>query len=155
LIGHRQAIGKPLLKALPELADQPYPMLLKRVIETGEPFIGREMPVMLRWTQGDPPVQRYVDLMYMPLLEEGAEPAVLVEGFDVTDRVESTMQLENANKRKDVFLATLAHELRNPLTALSSAAQLMIRTEQKPEVAAIARDALTRQVDQMARLLED
>src|SRR5690606_7670978 len=155
LIGHRQAIGKPLLKALPELADQPYPMLLKRVIETGEPFIGREMPVMLRWTQSDPPVQRYVDLMYMPLLEEGAEPAVLVEGFDVTDRVEAKMQLEHANKRKDEARATLAHELRNPLAALSSVAQLLIRAEQEPAIAAVARDALTRQVDQMARLLDD
>ncbi len=155
LVDHREVVGKPLLEALPELVDQPYPMLLKRVIETGEPFIGREMPVMLRKTPSDPAVKRYVDLVYMPLLEEGTEPAVLVEGSDVTDRVEAKMQLENANKRKDEFLATLAHELRNPLAALSSAAQLLIRAEQKPAIAAVARDALTRQVDQMARLLDD
>src|SRR5690606_15940885 len=81
--------------------------------------------------------------------------AILVEGYDVTEFVEAKRQLEGANKRKDEFLATLAHELRNPLAALSSAAQLLIRAEQKPAVAAVARDALTRQVDQMARLLDD
>ncbi len=117
--------------------------------------MGREMPVLLSPTQDDPPVQRFVDFIYMPLVEEGSERAVLVEGSDVTDRVEAKMQLERANKRKDEFLATLAHVLRNPLAALSSAAQLLIRAEQKPAIAAVARDALTRQVEQMARLLDD
>ncbi len=155
LIDHRQVIGKPMLEALPELKDQPYLTLLKRVIETGEPFIGREMPVLLRHTPSATPARRFVDFVYMPLVEEGSQPAVLVEGSDVTDRVEAKMQLESASKRKDEFLATLAHELRNPLAALSSAAQLLIRAEQKPAIAAVARDALTRQVDQMARLLDD
>src|SRR5690606_6239648 len=155
LVNHRQIIGKPLLEAIPELIDQPYPTLLQRVIETREPFIGREMPMQLSRKPNEPPVRRYVDFIYLPLVEAGLEPAVLIEGSDVTDRVEAKMQLEHANKRKDEFLATLAHELRNPLAALSSAAQLLIRAEQKPAVAAVARDALTRQVDQMARLLDD
>ena len=155
LVDHRQIIGKPLLEAIPELANQPYPTLLKRVIETREPFIGREMPMQLSLKPNEPPVQRYVDFIYLPLVEEGLEPAVLIEGSDVTDRVEAKIELENASKRKDEFLATLAHELRNPLAALSSAAQLLMRAEQKPAIAAVARDALTRQVDQMARLLDD
>src|SRR5690606_33169968 len=155
LVNHRQIIGKPLLEAIPELIDQPYPTLLQRVIETREPFIGREMPMQLSRKPNEPPVRRYVDFIYLPLVEEGLEPAVLIEGSDVTDRVEAKIELENASKRKDEFLATLAHELRNPLAALSSAAQLLIRAEQKPAIAAVARDALTRQVDQMARLLDD
>jgi signal transduction histidine kinase/DNA-binding response OmpR family regulator len=155
LVHHRQVVGKPLLDALPELIDQPYPQLLKRVLETGEPFIGREMPVSLVPKPSDPPVRRFIDFIYMPLTEKGTSDAILVEGYDVTEFVEAKRQLEGANKRKDEFLATLAHELRNPLAALSSAAQLLIRAEQKPAVAAVARDALTRQVDQMARLLDD
>ncbi|HEU4653774.1 MAG TPA: ATP-binding protein [Steroidobacteraceae bacterium] len=155
LIDYRPVLGKPLLEGMPELIDQPYPKLLKRVMETGEPFIGREMPVTLRAEDTAFPVQRYVDFVYMPLIGGGIQPAVLVEGNDVTDRVQAKRQLEDANKRKDEFLATLAHELRNPLAALSSAAQLLIRAEQKPAIAAVARDALTRQVEQMARLLDD
>jgi signal transduction histidine kinase/CheY-like chemotaxis protein len=63
--------------------------------------------------------------------------------------------LRSIDHRKDEFLATLAHELRNPLAALAAAAQLLIKAEQKPAVAALARDALHRQVDHMARLLDD
>lgn len=124
-------------------------------METGEPFVGNEMPLKLRLSKDQPPVERYVDFVYVPLLEHGMQPAVLVEGYDVTARVEAKAQLEHANKRKDEFIATLAHELRNPLAALSSAAQLLLRAERKPGIAAVARDALTRQVDQMSRLLDD
>lgn len=63
--------------------------------------------------------------------------------------------LREADQRKDEFLATLGHELRNPLAALAAAAQLLLKAEQKPEVAAMARDALHRQVHHMARLLDD
>ncbi len=155
LIGYRELVGKRLVDAMPELADQPYPKLLREVMMSGKPFVGRDMPVLLQTVHAQPPQQRYVDFVYVPLTHEGGEPAVLAEGYDVTDRVQAQLQLQNESKRKDEFLATLAHELRNPLAALYSAAQLLIRAEQRPAVAAIARDALTRQVDLMARLLDD
>ncbi len=155
LIGHRELVGKRLVDAMPELADQPYPKLLRQVMSSGTPFIGRDMPVWLQIVPELPPQQRYVDFVYMPMLAEGEQPAVLAEGYDVTERVQAQLQLQNESRRKDEFLATLAHELRNPLAALYSAAQLLVRAEQKPAVAALARDALTRQVDIMARLLDD
>lgn len=155
LVGRTGIVGKPLVEALPELANQPYPALLRRVMETGEPFVGRDMPVALKYGNGESAEQRYVDFVYMPIRAQGEEPAVLVEGYDVTERVLAKNQRESESKRKDEFLATLAHELRNPLAAISSAAQLLIRAEQKPAIAAVARDALTRQVELMARLLDD
>lgn len=155
LIGYRELVGKRLVDAMPELADQPYPKLLREVMVSGEPFVGRDMPVLLQTVQGQPPQRHYVDFVYVPLTHDGGEPAVLAEGYDVTDRVQAQLQLQQESKRKDEFLATLAHELRNPLAALYSAAQLLIRADQKPAVAALARDALTRQVDLMARLLDD
>jgi len=155
LIGYRELVGKRLVDAMPELADQPYPKLLRQVMESGAPFVGRDMPVLLRTVETLPPQQRYVDFVYVPMTHEGGEPAVLAEGYDVTERVQAQLELQNESRRKDEFLATLAHELRNPLAALYSAAQLMIRAEQKPAVAAIARDALNRQVDLMTRLLDD
>ena len=63
--------------------------------------------------------------------------------------------LKAADRRKDEFLAVLAHELRNPLAALSSAAHLLSKATQKPEVIALARDALHRQVHHISRLLDD
>jgi PAS domain S-box-containing protein len=75
--------------------------------------------------------------------------------LDISRLKRSEQALLEANRRKDEFLATLAHELRNPLAALSAAAQLMAKATQKPAVIEVARDALTRQVEHMARLLDD
>ena len=63
--------------------------------------------------------------------------------------------LKEADRRKDVFLATLAHELRNPLAPIRNALQiLMAKGPPDPELQ-WARDIIDRQVQQMARLLED
>ena len=50
---------------------------------------------------------------------------VLVTFVDVTSIVEAEEQLVAADMRKDVFLATLSHELRNPLAPIRMAAQLL------------------------------
>jgi signal transduction histidine kinase len=55
---------------------------------------------------------------------------------------------------KDQFLSTLSHELRNPLAALTAASHLLSKSAQKPEVIAMARDALHRQVAIMSDLLD-
>jgi signal transduction histidine kinase/ActR/RegA family two-component response regulator len=44
---------------------------------------------------------------------------------DVTERAEAESKLRDADRRKDIFLATLAHELRNPLTPVRNAAHLL------------------------------
>ena len=75
--------------------------------------------------------------------------------LDVSERRHAEDALRVADRRKDEFLATLAHELRNPLAALGAAAELMNKAAQRPEVVAMARDVLQRQVAHMARLLDD
>ena len=73
----------------------------------------------------------------------------------IAERSRVEQALKEADRRKDEFLAILAHELRNPLAALSAAARLLGRQAQKPEVAAMACNAVQRQVSHMARLLDD
>jgi PAS domain S-box-containing protein len=63
-------------------------------------------------------------------------------------------QLREANRRKDGFLATLAHELRNPLAPIRYATQLL-KPGTPPEMAADARRMIDRQLEHMARLLDD
>lgn len=46
--------------------------------------------------------------------------------IDVTEQVLRERALEEANSRKDEFLAMLAHELRNPLAPISTVAQLLL-----------------------------
>ncbi len=73
----------------------------------------------------------------------------------VAERNRVELALKEADRRKDEFLAILAHELRNPLAALSAAARLLGRKKQNPEVTTMACDAVQRQVGHMARLLDD
>ena len=58
------------------------------------------------------------------------------------------------DRRKNEFLALLAHELRNPLTPIRSAVQLMQFTDD-PEANKTATGIVERQVDQMVRLVDD
>lgn len=62
---------------------------------------------------------------------------------------------KSASERKDEFLAILVHELRNPLAALAAAAQTLEKTEHRGDAASLAVAMVRRQVDHMARLLDD
>jgi signal transduction histidine kinase len=68
---------------------------------------------------------------------------------------ESARRLEEADRRKDQFLATLAHELRNPLAPIRNALHFMqLRGSRDPDMQN-ARDMIDRQVRQMVRLVDD
>jgi signal transduction histidine kinase len=62
--------------------------------------------------------------------------------------------LREADRRKDEFLAMLAHELRNPLAPIRNAVELL-RVSEKPEVRERAREMVGRQVAHLARLVDD
>ena len=75
---------------------------------------------------------------------------------DVTRRKEMEALLRAADANKNEFLATLAHELRNPLSPIRNAAALLGSSgEGAVERQARARDVITRQVDHLAHLVDD
>jgi signal transduction histidine kinase/ActR/RegA family two-component response regulator len=63
--------------------------------------------------------------------------------------------LREADRRKDEFLATLSHELRNPLASIRNAAHLLSAPNPTPDALTLAQQVLRRQVSQMALLLDD
>jgi PAS domain S-box-containing protein len=63
--------------------------------------------------------------------------------------------LAEADQRKDEFLATLAHELRNPLSPISNAIQLLPLVQDSPGELADLHGIMQRQVHQITRLLDD
>jgi signal transduction histidine kinase len=63
--------------------------------------------------------------------------------------------LRVADQRKDEFLATLAHELRNPLAPIRNALEILKIAGDDPVKSAKAREMMTRQVAQMVRLVDD
>jgi signal transduction histidine kinase len=68
---------------------------------------------------------------------------------------ERTEALSQADRRKDEFLASLAHELRNPLAPIRSAVEILQAAPAPEPQYARARDVIVRQVDQMRRLIDD
>ncbi|HZY18379.1 MAG TPA: ATP-binding protein [Ramlibacter sp.] len=70
------------------------------------------------------------------------------------ERVRDSAMLREQDRRKDEFLATLAHELRNPLAPMKYAVAMM-RLAPEPSAQARAQEVIDRQVSQMARLIDD
>ncbi|MBW3623293.1 MAG: PAS domain S-box protein [Armatimonadetes bacterium] len=68
---------------------------------------------------------------------------------------ERATALERADQQKDIFLAMLAHELRNPLAPILNAVQIMRMRGHPDPALQRARDMVERQVHHMSRLLED
>jgi signal transduction histidine kinase len=157
LVGGREVVGKPVREALPEVEAQGFVALLDEVYRSGEPHVGTAVPISLAAPRSDGGEQQvYLDFVYQPIRDAGgAVTGVLVDGYDVTDRVIAHQSLRAEDRRKDEFLAMLAHELRNPLAPIRNASELLSRTETlDPRTRAIG-DLLARQVGQLTRLVDD
>jgi PAS domain S-box-containing protein len=79
---------------------------------------------------------------------------VLAVTHDITDRRAYEQRLLEQDVRKDEFLATLAHELRNPLAPIRSGLQLL-KLSQSAEVSARTLPVMERQLGQLVRLIDD
>lgn len=74
---------------------------------------------------------------------------------DITERKEAERLLRDADRRKDEFLAMLAHELRNPLVPIRNAAHVLGQLKLDEPRVAWARNIIEGQVDHLGRLVED
>jgi signal transduction histidine kinase len=85
------------------------------------------------------------------------EIGLLAEAFNrmLTEVERRQEELRIADRRKDEFLATLAHELRNPLAPIRNAVYIMKVAPDNREAVANARDLIDRQLTQMVRLVDD
>ncbi|WP_223275326.1 ATP-binding protein [Delftia tsuruhatensis] len=74
---------------------------------------------------------------------------------DITELKRAEQHLREADRRKDEFLATLAHELRNPLAPISHGLQILKRTVHGDDSARRSQEMLERQVNHMVRMVDD
>lgn len=95
------------------------------------------------------------------MLSEVERRAIALETFnrslerEMTERLAAENALRQADRRKDEFLATLAHELRNPLAPLLNSLRILRDPETSAETTEYAKLVMGRQLEQMVRLVDD
>jgi two-component system CheB/CheR fusion protein len=99
----------------------------------------------IRWMQSRGRIDRGSD---------GRPARIFGVTIDVTDLKEAEEQLRLEDRRKDEFLATLAHELRNPLAPIRTGLALM-RMERDPDATERTRQMMERQLGHMVRLVDE
>lgn len=91
-------IGKPLLNALPELANQPFPALMKLVFESGQEYSGTETKAFLM--RKGRLQELYFNFVYSPLMNsEGLVTGVIMIASEVTSSVVARRALQESEKR--------------------------------------------------------
>ena len=85
----------------------------------------------------------------------GASTDIHEQRLTADELREVAAKLSEADHRKDEFLATLAHELRNPLAPIRNGLQVMRLAKNDPRIIEQSRAMMERQLDQMVRLVDD
>lgn len=91
-----------------------------------------------------------------PLYDASGQRIGAINVFeDVTERVRAEEALKTADRRKDEFLAMLAHELRNPLAPIRTGLQILRLCGDDHDTAVTTLDMMDRQLRQLVRLIDD
>jgi signal transduction histidine kinase/CheY-like chemotaxis protein len=156
LVKNRPILGQPVAEALPEIVEQGYLKLLDEVYSSGKAFSAAASTYTYQAKPDDPVETTYLDFVYQPMKDrDGAVTGIFVEGVDVTTRARAERALSDANRRKDEFLAMLAHELRNPLAPIRTAVEVILRSASDYEATLRAAGLIRRQAGQLTRLVDD
>jgi signal transduction histidine kinase len=104
-----------------------------------------------------PDGQRRTTLAYAnPISDEGGKLLGAVNVLvDISDRKRAEDALKQADRSKNEFLATLAHELRNPLAPIRAAVKILQLKSKPTAESSMALEVIERQTGQMTRLIDD
>jgi PAS domain S-box-containing protein len=132
--------------------------LFRHTLATGEPYFTREQAVTRRGSG----VQEYYEWRLERITLPDGERGLVCYFRDISAQVaartaveESREALKQADRRKDEFLATLAHELRTPLAPIHNALEILRLSGREGAVARSVYEMMGRQVNHMVRLVDD
>ncbi len=143
LTGLADSTGKTALELVPNLEDF-WIETYGRVALTGE---------SVRFENYAESMNRWFDVFASRIGNDQSRKVAIVF-TNITERKEMEAALKTADRRKDEFLATLAHELRNPLAPIRIALEIMRRGDDK-EKEQKARKIVERQISYIVRLVDD
>jgi len=153
-VGRGNLLGRALLEALPEMRGQGFDDLLREVLRTGRPFVGKERPATIH--RDGKAHETFYDFVYAPLRDlAGNTTGVISVAQDVTAQVQSRHAFQEAARNKDQFIAMMAHELRNPLAPIRNAVELLKIAGDDPARRNVAVAIMDRQVRYSCRLVDD
>ncbi len=140
LVGHRDVVGLPVREALPEIDGQGFYELLDNVFATGTPFVGSNLGVQLQRAPAAPLEQRYVHLIYQPVLDaDGRVDGIFVDGYDTTHQHRAEAALQGLNETLEQRVALRTTELAEALRKLQhesherQTAEVALRQAQRME----------------------
>ena len=110
----RDLLGKPVLKAIPELADDPIIDILAGVLQLGKTFKAVNRLIPMARTPDGPIEERYFDLTYQARLDENGIPnGILVYVIEVTEKRNKEMLAQS-------FMDVVSNEVRTPINAMGT-----------------------------------
>lgn len=150
-------------KSGPDAARLPF-----RIMRDGMEVPGAELPIQRAARTGEPVRGEVLEIMHqdgrasseyicaVPLFDEaGRVRGALGAMVDMTERKRAEDALKAADRRKDEFLATLAHELRNPLAPIRNAIEILLMKSPPDPGLRWSQEVIDRQIRHMTRLLDD
>lgn len=107
LVGKRELIGKTVREAIPEIGNQGFFELLDNVYQTGEKYVGNEVPIRLKLGQEEYN-DRFLNFLYQPTRDsEDKIDGIFVHAIDVTEQVLSRKKLEESKEELKAFIDTV------------------------------------------------
>lgn len=105
LIGRRDVVGLTVREALPRLQGQGFFELLDQVYNTGQAFIGDNVPVSIQTTPDSPAETRYLNFIYQPIRDQqGLVTGIFVEGYDNTASKLAEIKLRQEFERTQAII---------------------------------------------------
>ena len=145
-----QLIGRRIADVLGERAFATIEPYTKRVLA------GERVDVEVEVPYDTPLGAQFMRFAYEPELNESGNVIGYVAAIiNVSDRHRAEEALREADRRKDAFLATLAHELRNPLAAMRNAVDLLRMRQATAAIGERTAAILDRQLKQLTRVVDD
>lgn len=123
----RKLLGKPLLKAVPEIAGQPVEQIFRHVYKTGETIEGKEMHITLVPKDGGPMQDHYFNLIHQARFDEnGNVNGVFTFAYDITELVNARKLVEKNEQQ----LLILNNELSEANKEVQASIEKLITTNQ-------------------------
>ena len=160
-------VAKPVFGDIPDLVGRDFDQVIhrlwpkayadevvkifRRTLETGEPHVVPER-IGQRLDRG---VTEYYEWQVNRIPLPGQRKGVVCYFRDISKSVMAREALREADARKDEFLATLAHELRNPLAPLRSSLDIVKLAGAREPPSALALEIMDRQLSHLVRLVDD